>query len=227
MDRVPTECFPWRPNEDRTARSVMVMYRDNETWLRHLSSKGSDQQAALAALRSELLRGLRRALSNRALTNEAFLEDAVQDALLRILDRLQQFEGRSRFLTWATAIAIRVAMSELRRRRWQDLSLDAVIAGTDFTPERFVNDDPGPDAGWERRALLDKLFEAIQNELTQKQRTALLAELKGMPQDEIACHLGSNCNAVYKLTHDARKRLKQSLEAAGYRAADIHAAFTE
>jgi RNA polymerase sigma-70 factor (ECF subfamily) len=48
-----------------------------------------------------------------------------------------------------------------------------------------------------------------------------------MPQDEIARQLGSNRNAVYKLTHDARKRLKQGLEAAGFDADDIQAAFAE
>jgi RNA polymerase sigma-70 factor (ECF subfamily) len=69
------------------------------------------------------------------------------------------------------------------------------------------------------------MHRVIQNELTEKQKTALLAELKGMPQEEIVRHLGSNRNAVYKLTHDARKRLKQGLEAAGYGADDINSAF--
>lgn len=203
------------------------MDRDNETWLQHLGGEGPAQQAALSDLRAELLRGLRRALSNWALADEAFLEDAVQDALLRILDHLQQFEGRSRFLTWATAIAIRVAMSGLRRRRWQDVSLDAVIADGDSIPERAVDETAGPDAQWGRTAILDTMHELIRNELTEKQRRVLLAELKGMPQDEIARHIGSNRNAVYKLTHDARKRLKRGLEAAGYEAADVHAAMTE
>lgn len=178
-------------------------------------------------MRAELLHGLRRALSNGAFADEAFLEDAVQDSLVRILDRLPQFEGRSRFLTWATSVAIRVAMSELRRRRWQDVSLDAVMAEADFTPERAVDETAEPDAQWARKAILDTMYDVIRNELTEKQRAALLAELKGMPQDEIARHLGSNRNAVYKLTHDARKRLKRGLEAAGYQAADIHAAFAE
>jgi RNA polymerase sigma-70 factor (ECF subfamily) len=164
-------------------------------------------------------------LSHRATADDAFLEDAVQDALVRILDRLPQFEGRSRFLTWATSIAIRVAMSELRRQRWKDVSLDAVIAGADLAPERAIDHDPGPDARWEREAILDAMHELIRNGLTEKQRAALLAELRGMPQDEIARHLGSNRNAVYKLTHDARKRLKRGLETAGFTAEDVGAAF--
>lgn len=197
------------------------MIRDNATWLAHLRSGGSDQQAALSALREALLRGLRRAFSTYSVADESFLEDAVQNSLLRVLDRLGQFEGRSRFLTWATAIAIRVAMSELRRLRWKDVALEDVLADTEFTPQRAIDSDAAPDAQWELDAVLDKLRELIDSDLTERQRTALLAELKGVPQDEIAEHLGSNRNAVYKLTHDARKKLKQGLEAAGYTAEDI------
>ena len=69
------------------------------------------------------------------------------------------------------------------------------------------------------------MHEVIRNGLTTKQREALLAALRGMPLDEIARHLGINRNALYKLTHDARKRLKRGLEAAGFTAEDIGAAF--
>lgn len=203
------------------------MGRDNETWLAQLSSDGLFQQAALSDLREALLRGLRRALSDRFRDDPSFLEDAVQDSLVRILDRLGQFEGRSRFLTWATVISIHVAMSELRRRRWKVVSLGSAIADADFVPDQVVDDDVSPDVQWERQAILDKMREVIKNELTEKQRTALLAELKGMPQGDIARHLGSNRNAVYKLTHDARKRLKRSLEQAGYDADAVHDAFAQ
>jgi RNA polymerase sigma-70 factor (ECF subfamily) len=201
------------------------MDRDNETWLAHLDGNSPDQQAALSDLRDALLGGLRRALSHRAHVGGAFLEDVVQDSLLRILERLPQFEGRSRFLTWAMSIAIRVAMSELRRQRWKDVSLDEVVADADLPPVRAIDDGPGPDALSEREAILDAMHLVIRDGLTEKQRAALLAELRGVPQDEIARHLGSNRNAVYKLTHDARKRLKRGLELAGFTAEDIGAAF--
>ena len=201
------------------------MDRENETWLTQLSGSGPDQQAALSDLRDALVRGLRKALSHRAGAGDAFLQDVVQDTLVRILERLPQFEGRSRFLTWAMSVAIRVAMSELRRRRWKDVSLDKVVADADLAPARVVDDGPGPLARSEREAILATMHEVIRNGLTEKQRQALLAELQGMPQDEIARHLGSNRNALYKLTHDARRRLKRGLEAAGFTAEDIGAAF--
>ena len=203
------------------------MCRTDETWVTHLSGSGPDQEAALSDLRDMLLRSLRRAFASRALADDSFLEDAVQDSLLRVLDRLRQFEGRSRFLTWATSIAIRVAMTELRRRHWKDVSLDSLIADSDFTPDTAIDDESGPDAQLAQKALLEKMHAVIQNELTGRQRTALLAELKGMPQDEIARQLGSNRNAVYKLTHDARKRLLLGLQVAGFQAGDIHAAFAK
>jgi len=198
--------------------------RDNATWLAQLDGPRPEQEAALADLRAALLGGLRRALSQHAGVDDALVEDIVQDSLIRILARLPQFEGRSRFLTWAMSIAIRLAMTELRRRRWKDVSLDDVIAGAGPTPQRAIADDPGPDAQWERQAIVAAMHEVIGTGLTEKQRAALLAELRGMPQDEIARHLGSNRNAIYKLTHDARKRLKQGLEAAGFGADDIRAA---
>jgi RNA polymerase sigma-70 factor, ECF subfamily len=69
------------------------------------------------------------------------------------------------------------------------------------------------------------MHKIIRTGLTEKQRSALLAELRGMSQDEIARHLGSNRNAIYKLTHDARRRLKRGLESAGFTAEDIGTAF--
>jgi RNA polymerase sigma-70 factor (ECF subfamily) len=201
------------------------MQRDNETWLTQLGGSGPDQQAALSDLREALFRGLRGALSRSASAGDDFLEDVVQDALVRILERLTQFEGRSRFLTWAMSIAIRVAMTELRRRRWKDVSLEEAIAGADLAPQRDIDHEPGIDAQPEREAILRAMHDLIQNSLTAKQREALLAEMRGMPQDEIARQMSSNRNAIYKLTHDARKALKRGLAKTGFSVDDIRAAF--
>lgn len=102
-----------------------------------------------------------------------------------------------------------------------------MVGGCDFTPEADAYETVGPETRWERKAILDKMLDVIHNELTEKQRTVLLAELKACPRDEIAQHLNSNRNAVYKLAHDARKRLRRGLEAAGYHATDVGTAFAE
>ncbi|NIR25616.1 MAG: RNA polymerase sigma factor, partial [Gammaproteobacteria bacterium] len=51
--------------------------------------------------------------------------------LLRALDHLHTFEGRSKFTTWVHKIAVRVALTELRRKRWEDVSLDEILESSE------------------------------------------------------------------------------------------------
>lgn len=194
------------------------MDRDNQSWVVELKV---ENHSALSDLRGAMVRNLRRALRNRAGVDESFLEDAAQDSILRILSRIDQFNGRSHFLTWATSIAIRVAMGELRRSRWRDRSLHDFVSEQEFAADIAEDTRPPPHEQMERNAIVEEMLRMIDSKLTERQRTALLAELRGMPQDEIARHLGSNRNAIYKLTHDARKKLRNGLEAAGYTTDDV------
>ena len=100
--------------------------RTNTEWLELLS--GEPDETALLELRELLIRGLRYTLSSRLNTNlDAIIEDFVQESLLKILDKLDTFRGESQFTTWAQKIAVRVALTELRRRRWRDTSLDEML----------------------------------------------------------------------------------------------------
>jgi RNA polymerase sigma-70 factor (ECF subfamily) len=198
---------------------------DDRDWVAELREGGSTTDAALAELRSLFIAGLRRTLSGRAGADGALIEDLAQEATLRVLDRLDSFRGESRFTTWATAIAARVALTELRRARWRDVSLDQ-LSSDDFPGRREPVDlEPQPDRLAVRDEILDLLRRALETELTDRQRTALVAELGGMPQEEIARQLGTNRNALYKLIHDARKRLKARLIAAGLSDDDVRYGF--
>jgi RNA polymerase sigma-70 factor (ECF subfamily) len=191
----------------------------NESWHQRLQSSGPNRDDALAALREILLSRLRAAFRDRGGVDHSLLDDVIQETLLRILDRLDQFQGASRFTTWATSIAVRIAFTELRQRHWKDVSLDEFLE--DLPHAEPPGRESPPTSGLETKSLVDELYRIIHSELTGKQRTALLAELKGMPLEEIGRRMGTNRNAVYKLTHDARKRLKHCLERAGYSAADL------
>ena len=59
--------------------------------------------------------------------------------------------------------------------------------------------------------------DVINEELSERQRAALVALMvEGVPMDVVADRLGTNRNALYKLLHDARKRLRSRLEDRGY-----------
>jgi RNA polymerase sigma-70 factor (ECF subfamily) len=189
-----------------------------------LTAGGAEAAPAERELRRLLVAGLRRALGQRAPGDAC--EDFAQEALLRVRAQLPTFRGESRFTSWALSIAVRVAFDELRHQRWKNVSFDALTSDADG-PVRF---EPREEASQERRLARDQalaaLQQALEGDLTDKQRRVLVAELSGMPHAEIALQLGMNRNALYKLAHDARKKLKGRLEAAGLSAEEVLWAFT-
>ena len=191
----------------------MTQDRENNEWVEALQTEGALREAALSDLRGVLLISLKTALKSQSDFVDSLLDDFVQDSLVRILRSLDQFQNRSRFVTWATAIAIRVALTELRKRRWRDVSLEKLVADTGFEPSAA---ETTPDR--ESQPIIAAMYRIIGSDLTDKQRTVLLAEIKGMAQEEIARQMGSSRNALYKLSHDARQRLKLGLEKAGFTA---------
>jgi len=193
----------------------------------HLSSPGADREAALEDLRAVLERGLPRALQRWLPAGdprlEALVEDTIHTALLRVLDKLGTFEGRSQFTTWVAKIAVRIALNELRRERWKDVSLEEAAGEEEEGPERLpVSGDAAPEQEAERSQAAALLLRILSESLSERQRTALAAMTRGgMPMDEVARRMGSNRNALYKTLHDARIKMKQRLEQEGYSVAEI------
>ena len=187
--------------------------------------RAEENAAAVSELRGILFNGLRIALRDRTDVSEAQLEDFVQESLLRILDRLGQFAGRSKFTTWAHSIALNTAFTELRRKRWQDVSLDALAAAGQQLTEQAVMPDNALGEDEERARLVTALRKAVAEKLSAKQRAAVAGELQELPFDQIVELLGTNRNAAYKLLHDARRALKAHLAAEGISAELIRTAF--
>jgi RNA polymerase sigma-70 factor (ECF subfamily) len=204
----------------------MTARRDDDDWTSDLASEDvSLREDAVSDLRDMLLRGLSVSLTKLGRVDDAFLEDIVQEASIKILEKLADFEGRSRFRTWAVTIAVRTAVSKMRKRDWKNISLESVTAGAKFDPRAVVDGSETVDQTNSRSELLNKLKDLIDSELTDKQWTAITAELGGMPLPLIAEKLGSNTNSIYKLLHDARKKLRGGLESAGFTIDDVRAAW--
>lgn len=192
-----------------------------DPWVGRLRSADSTQRdAALVELRELLVRGLSRPMSHRY-GGSLQAEDVVQEALLKILESLDQFQGRSRFTTWAMTIATRIAISKSRRKHFQDVSIDSFSGDDAMRIEVAVDSSGSGEQAFDRQALIAKMQEVIDTELTEKQRFAIRALLEGMPVEVIAEKAGSNRNSIYKLIHDARQRLRRGLENAGVAAEDI------
>ncbi|GJM39894.1 MAG: DNA-directed RNA polymerase sigma-70 factor [Ardenticatenaceae bacterium] len=207
----------------------MTTKRTNEQWLAELQSDHPNYDTAVADLSTVLTNGLKRGLLSRVYTSapefHTQAEDFAQEAVLKVLANLESFAGRSKFTTWAHKIAVSVALTELRRKRWQDSSLDSLTeseSGGDYTPSFIADKAPTPENRTARNELLVYVQQLIQNNLTERQRTALVdSVINGKSTNDIANKLEMKPNAVYKLLHDARVKLKKSLANDGYSPGDI------
>lgn len=190
---------------------MATISRTNQQWVSELGVPGSPRNKALEDLRLILIKGLRSAfrgqLSRRDREFSELFDDFAQDALVKIVDGLDSFQGLSQFTTWAHKICIRIAFAELRRLRWKDVSLDAMLDSGRQADVLISEPDPTMD----RKDMLTWMKQAMMEELTEKQRMALQATFGGMPMDEVARRMDTNRNALYKLLHDARLRLRQRL----------------
>lgn len=204
----------------------MTARRNDDVWARDLASEDAAlRDDAVSDLRDMLCRGLAKSLSKSGRVDDAFLEDVVQESCVKILEKLGGFESRSKFRTWAVTIGVRTAVSKMRKRDWQNVSLESVTADAQFDPQIAVDTSETSDQANSRLSLLSRLKELIDSELTERQWTAITAELSGMPLPQLAEKLGSNTNSIYKLLHDARKKLRRGLEASGFSIEDVHEAW--
>jgi RNA polymerase sigma-70 factor, ECF subfamily len=206
-----------------------VVTRTNSDWLNDLSISGPLQEAAIADLREFLLRAALYAFSRNlgdfgGLSRNKILhlaEDCAQDALIAVMEHLSDFRGDSQFTTWAYKFSINIALMAARRERWKGVSLDELSDESAETLSEWNSPgksaDVSPEDYAEQQELRDVIHRVITNDLTAKQRQVLsLMVFNEVPMDEVVRHLGTNRNAVYKLLHDARQKLKSSLQAEGF-----------
>ena len=214
---------------------VMEKTRDNEAWINDLRAEGAQKETALADLHKTLTLILPAALSrwlpSKSSHFETFIEDTTQETILRVLDKLDTFEGRSKFTTWVYKIGINIALGELRLKKWQEISLDGLEESKEpdeMPSARFASPAPSPEKIVERKNLMNMVQRIMQQELTSRQLKVMDAvAVQGVPLNVVAERIGSNRNAIYKLMHDARLRLKKRLEHEGFSPAELLSAFSE
>jgi RNA polymerase sigma-70 factor (ECF subfamily) len=192
-----------------------------EEWHLDLHAEGARREEAVARLQGLLLRAARFEVFRRAgslpqlsaVELDELAQDAADDAAVSILRRLDDFRGESSFRTWAYKFALLEASVKVRRRAWRDREVT-------LEPEHWetlAHAGPGPEDDAENAELLEAVRDGIRTALTPRQRQVLVAAvLEGVPIDVLAERLDSNRNALYKVLHDARRRLRDHVAAAGF-----------
>ncbi len=152
-------------------------------------------------------------LAYRMLGNANDAEDAAQEAFLRAYARFKQFRAGEKFSTWLLSIAVHYCVDQLRRRRFQWLSLE------DNAPlaETLASDAPAPDEIALRRES-QREVERLVAQLAPLHRLAVvLYYWHELPLEEIARLTGESAAAVKVKLYRIRRALAKTLTADGRR----------
>jgi len=197
--------------------AVESAQQEPDTWLEELRSEGPERDEAIGRLHALMLRGARFEVMRRARSvphlrggdlDDVALQSA-NDALVAVLAKLDTFRGQSRFTTWAYKFALLEAAVKVRRLAWQGREIPLEPAAW----PRFADSGSSPHAQTERGELLGEISRAIETDLTPHQREVLVAlALNEVPIDVLADRLGTTRGALYKTLHDARRKLRRTLD---------------
>lgn len=205
------------PSEDSAAPGEDT----SRLWLERLGTTGPRRDAAVAELHALLLKAARFEINRRRASlphlrgndQEDLAQQSADDALLAVLAKLNDFRGEARFTTWAYKFALLEASVKVRRRAWQRREIPiaegawAMVADTAGSTGTHV----------EHTELFGALREEIENALTKRQREVLVAvTLDDVPIDVLAERLDTTRGALYKVLHDARRKLRTALAERGF-----------
>ena len=149
-------------------------------------------------------------VTRRMLRNREDAEDTVQTALLNAWRNLNAFQGRSRFSSWLTRIAINSALMRLRTNRHKrEVSIDEVIKGDMPASIHAVELGPDPEQGFSAKEAFT-LVEGMFNRLPPHHAEVLRMSVQGLTGKEVARVLNVSVATVKSRLHQARTILSRS-----------------
>lgn len=211
----------------------MQRVRSNQEWLKVLNQAELPQEEALVELRQLLLRAALYTLVSHLEDLKdmaegdrlALAEECAQEALMAVLAHLGDFRGDSKFTTWVYKFGVNIAHAKARRWRWRQVSLDDLAdddGNYDWLQFQEGLRTADSEQSIRQAEVVGVIREALATQLTPRQRQVLqLMAFDDVPMDVVVQHLNSNRNAVYKLLHDARLKIKQQLTMSGYDLAEV------
>ncbi|HMA97336.1 MAG TPA: sigma-70 family RNA polymerase sigma factor, partial [Polyangiaceae bacterium] len=224
LDRRAVEILSYglsSPSVQTMARPVLARPNDNERSDRDLvAAAQTGDIPAYGVLVERYQRRIHR-LAAHMLKNRADADDITQETFVRAYKALSRFDGRSEPFTWIYRIAINLALNVLRSRRVRR------HATTDDDPRlesQLVEQRPGyadPAGNSADRELFATLSEAMDSLSETLRTTLVLVCVDGQSLADAARILGCPEGTVAWRVHEARKKLRERLSAAGVEVSDL------
>ncbi|MES2071038.1 MAG: sigma-70 family RNA polymerase sigma factor [Pseudomonadota bacterium] len=171
----------------------------------------------LEAMRPALLR-----FALLQLRNDTLAEDAVQDALLAVLEKPDSFAGQSSLRTYVIGIlkykiidCLRASSKE-KQLQTEDDESEADLIDSLFTADGHTQDRPrawgDPDATLEQKDFFKVLEVCLEKLPAKTARVFMMREWLELDTDEICKELGLTTSNVWVVLYRARLRLRECLD---------------
>src|ERR1700739_1288425 len=145
--------------------------------------------------------------------NREDAQDVVQDAFLKAYEKLDQFQGNSKFYTWLVRIAVNEALMRLRKRRTGKMvSIDEDVQTEEGSvPRDLAEWRPNPEQEYNQAELADILRKTIQGLPPGFRSVFTLRDVENLSTEETAEALGLSVPAVKSRLLRARLPLRERL----------------
>lgn len=185
-------------NEEWTDEQVVARVLSGETALYELLMRRHNQR----------LYRIARAI----LRDDAEAEDVMQDAYVRAYQHLASFEGRAKFVTWLTRIAVHEALARSRKRaRFQSIDPSDESHGDIMNSATSTNRSPEQETyDRELAAVLEKAVLSLSDD---HRLVFILRDVEGMSTEETAHCLNLTQENVKVRLHRAHAKLRKQLYA--------------
>lgn len=174
-------------------------------------------ESELAALHQPLLK-----FARMQLRNDCVAEDVVSETLLAILEKPDNFEGRSSLRTYATGIlkfkiidVIRVRGRETHIETMDDQSIDDAIDALFISDGHWQNSPTPwqhPEGALEQSQFLDALQICLDRLPPKLGRIFMMRECLEKEVDDICIDLGLTSNNCGVMLYRARMQLRECLD---------------
>jgi RNA polymerase sigma-70 factor, ECF subfamily len=155
-------------------------------------------------------------LATHLLRDTAEAEDIAQEAFVRAYGALDRFDGRSEPFTWLYRITVNLSLNAIRSRKTSRKATtpdDPRVEGQVVEQRPLMSDPSRRAADREMAAVLSGGIDALSETL---RTTLVLVAVDGLSHSEAGEILGCPEGTIAWRVHEARRKLKEYLEARGH-----------
>ena len=171
-----------------------------------LAACATGDAAALGALFDRFCDAVYRFAGRLPTTDELARDDLVQATFLEVRRTAHAFRGTSSVKTWILGIAANVARHTLRGERRRRVHQARYLERIERAPA-LVDDQV------ERRMLMARIAEALEELPRDQQIAFILCDLEQLPGAEVAQALDIPEGTLWRRLHTARKAMRAAVEA--------------